>query len=146
MPYMREHLEAGFYASMGVVALFIARFHYGYVASQYDVFRFSLLAVIFIVVRSDLPDIDAKSAPISKMFQIAIPGAVVLVSLELLGLWPPLAFALGAVALWLYTTQMPRHRGRFTPSGLDYCSEPRRLLGSILFCTVLPYACGVGCA
>jgi len=41
MPYMREHLEAGFYASMGVVALLIAGFQYGYVATPYDVFRFS---------------------------------------------------------------------------------------------------------
>ena len=32
MPYMKEHLEAGCYASMGMVALLIAGFHYGYVA------------------------------------------------------------------------------------------------------------------
>ena len=86
---MKEHLEAGFYATMGVVALLIAGFHYGYIARQYDVFRLSLLAVIFIMIGSDLPDIDAKKAPISKMFQILGPGTVVLVSLAQLGLWPP---------------------------------------------------------
>ena len=29
MPYMMEHLKAGFYASMGAVALLIAGFYYG---------------------------------------------------------------------------------------------------------------------
>ena len=70
-----------------------------------------MLAVIGIVIGSDLPDIDAKSAPISKLFQILVPGAVVLVSLGLLGVWPPLAFALGAIAFAVYTWRMPRHRG-----------------------------------
>ena len=93
MPCMMEHLNAGFYASMGVVTVLITGFHYGYIASQYDVLRFSLLAVIFIIIGSDLPDIDAKKAPISKMFQILGPGTVVLVSLGL-GLWPPIAFLL----------------------------------------------------
>ena len=63
MRYMKEHLEAGFYASMGVIALLVTGFHYGYIATQYDVFRFSLLAVVFIIIGSDLPDIDAKRAP-----------------------------------------------------------------------------------
>ena len=80
-------------------------------ATQYDVFRFSLLAVIFIIIGSDLPDIDAKRAPISKMFQIAVPGTVVLLSLGTLGLSPPFALLLGAVSFWLYAKRMPRHRG-----------------------------------
>ena len=46
MPYMKEPLEAGFYAFMYVVAPLITGFHYGYLAAQYDVFRFSLFAVI----------------------------------------------------------------------------------------------------
>ena len=70
-----------------------------------------MFAVIGIVIGSDLPDIDAKRAPISKMFQIFVPGTLVLVSLGWVGLWPPLGFALGALALWLYPKQMPRHRG-----------------------------------
>ena len=101
MPYMMEHLKAGFYASMGTVALLIVGFYYGYVATQYDVFRFSLMAVIFIIIGSDLPDIDAKRAPISKMFQIAGPGTVVVLSLGTLGLSPPFALLLGAVSFWL---------------------------------------------
>ena len=43
------------------------------------------MAVIFMVIGSDLPDIDAKRAPISKLFQILVPGTVVLLSLALLG-------------------------------------------------------------
>ena len=63
MPYVTEHLKAGFYASMGAVAISIARFYYGYVATQYDVLRLSILAVIFIIIGSDLPDIDGKQPP-----------------------------------------------------------------------------------
>ena len=32
-------------------------------------------------------------------------------SLGLLGLWFPIAFVLGAIALWFYATGKPRHRG-----------------------------------
>ena len=35
----------------------------------------------------------------------------VLLSLAILGLWPPLAFGLAGLTLWAYTTWMPQHRG-----------------------------------
>ena len=60
---MRKPLEVGFYTSVGIVALLIAGVHYGYIGTQFDVFRFSLLAVIGVVIGSDLPEIDPKSAP-----------------------------------------------------------------------------------
>ena len=60
MPYMKGHLEAGFYASMGLVAIPVIGFHHGYVATQYDVFRFSLFVVIGNVIESDLTDVDAR--------------------------------------------------------------------------------------
>ena len=63
MPCMMEHLNAGFYASMGVVTVLITGFHYGYIASQYDVLRFSLLAVIFIIIGSDLPRHRREESP-----------------------------------------------------------------------------------
>lgn len=95
---------------MCVVALLVAGFHYGYVASQYDVFRFFLGGHIH-HLGSDLPDIDAKRAPISKLFRILVPATVVLVSLGLLSLWPPIRFrARGYSPLVLHDANA-RHTG-----------------------------------
>ena len=111
MPYMKEHIDAGLQTSLVVVGLLLWAYTRGFIPTHHDLVGLSVLAVIGIVIGSDLPDIDAKSAPISKMFQIVVPGAVVLVLLGTLGLWPPFALLLGAIALWLCTKRMPRHRG-----------------------------------
>ena len=126
---MKEHIDAGLQASLVVVGLLLWAYTRGFIPTHHDPVGLSVLAVIGIVIGSDLPDIDAKRAPISKMFQIAVPGAVVLLSLGTLGLSPPFALLLGAVSFWLYAKRMPRHRGSVhTITGLLFGALPAAVL------------------
>lgn len=110
MPYMKEHLDSGIIASLGVVLLLVYAYTRGIIPTSYDVFALSLFAVIMITLGSDLPDIDSRTAPIHKIFQILVPGAVILISLVLLklGIW--LSLVHGIVVLIFYTKLMPGHR------------------------------------
>ena len=111
VPYMKEHLEAGVSAGLVMIGLLFLAYMKGVISSGDYILRLSTLAFIGIVIGSDLPDIDAKRAPVSKMFLIIVPATVMIVALGLLRLWLPLSLGLGAIALWAYTKHMPRHRG-----------------------------------
>lgn len=86
MPYMKEHVNAGIIASLGVVLLLVFAYSRGIIPTGHDVFALSLFAVIMIILGSNLPDIDSRNAPIHKIFQILVPVAVILISLVLLKL------------------------------------------------------------
>lgn len=81
MPYMKEHLDSGIIASLGVVLLLVYAYTRGVIPTGYDLFSMSLFAAIMITIGSDLPDIDSRTAPIHKLFQILVPGGVILISL-----------------------------------------------------------------
>jgi hypothetical protein len=110
MPYMKEHIDSGIIASLGVVLLLVFAHSRGIIPTGYDVFALSLFAVIMITLGSDLPDIDSRNAPIHKIFQILVPGAVVIISLVFLKVNIVLALVHGIVALIFYTKLMPGHR------------------------------------
>lgn len=110
MPYMKEHVDSGIIASLGVVLLLVFAYSRGIIPMGYDVFALSLFTVIMIILGSDLPDIDSRNAPIHKIFQILVPGAVVLISFVLLKLDIMLSSVHGIVALVFYTKLMPGHR------------------------------------
>ncbi|AJZ76207.2 metal-dependent hydrolase [Candidatus Nitrosotenuis cloacae] len=110
MPYMKEHIDSGIIASLGVVLLLVFAYSRGIIPTGYDVFALSLFGVIMIVLGSDLPDIDSRNAPIHKIFQILVPGAIVLISFVMLKLGIMLSLAHGIVALVFYTKLMPSHR------------------------------------
>jgi hypothetical protein len=110
MPYMKEHIDSGIIASLGVVLLLVFAYSRGIIPTGYDVFALSLFAVIMIILGSDLPDIDSRIAPIHKIFQILIPGAVIIVSLVFLKVNIVLALVHGAVSFIFYTRLMPGHR------------------------------------
>ena len=93
MPYMWEHINAGIYASVAVCILPVVGVVRGFIPTSYDLCR-SLTAFIAITIGSDLPDIDAKRAPISRMFQILVP-ATVTIGLLWIGLWPPMGLSVG---------------------------------------------------
>lgn len=110
MPYMKEHIDSGIIASLGVVLLLVFAHSRGIIPTGYDVFALSLFAVIMITLGSDFPDIDSRTAPIHKIFQILVPGAVVLISFVMLKLDIMLSLVHGIVALIFYTKLMPGHR------------------------------------
>ncbi|MBI3842193.1 MAG: metal-dependent hydrolase [Thaumarchaeota archaeon] len=110
MPYMKEHIDSGIYASLGVVLLLAIGHLRGFIPTANDLFTMSLFAVIMITLGSDLPDIDSRTAPIHKIFQILVPGAVILISLVMLKLDIMLSLVHGIVALVFYTKLMPGHR------------------------------------
>lgn len=110
MPYMKEHIDSGIIASLGVVLFLVFAYSHGIIPTGYDLFSMSLFAVIMIILGSDLPDIDSKNAPIHKIFQILVPGAVVLISFVLLKLDIVLSLIHGIIALIFYTKLMPGHR------------------------------------
>ncbi len=63
-----------------------------------------------LVVGSDLPDIDAKSAPIHKLYLVLVPGSVILIFLGPVGFslrWASIAAALSLLA---FLRLMPPHR------------------------------------
>ena len=95
VPYMREHIDAGSHASLVVVSMLLWAYTKGMIPTHHDLVGLSVFAVISIVVGSDLPDIDARRAPISQMFQVRVLGTVVLVSPGEPGLRPRLPVALG---------------------------------------------------
>jgi hypothetical protein len=107
---MKEHLDSGIIASLGVVLLLVFAYSCGIIPTGYDVFTLSLFAVIMITLGSDLPDIDSRTTPIHKIFQILVPGAVVLTSFVLLKLDVVLSLVHGIIALGFYTKLMPGHR------------------------------------
>jgi hypothetical protein len=110
MPYMKEHVDAGIIASLGVVLLLVFAYSRGIIPTGYDLFSMSLFASIMIILGSDLPDIDSRNAPIHKIFQILVPGAAVLISLVILKLDIMLSLVHGAVGFIFYTKLMPGHR------------------------------------
>jgi hypothetical protein len=110
MPYMKEHIDSGIYASLGVVLLLAIGHVRGFIPTANDLFTMSLFAVIMITLGSDLPDIDSRTAPIHKIFQILVPGAVVIISLVFLKVNIMLALVHGAVGFIFYTRLMPGHR------------------------------------
>lgn len=110
MPYMKEHIDSGIIASLGVVLLLVYAYSRGIIPTGYDVFALSLFAVVMITLGSDLPDIDSRTAPIRKIFRILVPGAVILISFVLLKLDIWLSLVHGIVALVFYTKLMPGHR------------------------------------
>jgi membrane-bound metal-dependent hydrolase YbcI (DUF457 family) len=110
MPYMKEHIDSGIIASLGVVLLLVFAYSQEIIPTSYDLFSMSLFASIMIILGSDLPDIDSKNAPIHKIFQILVPGAAVLISFVLLKLDIMLSLVHGIIALVFYTKLMPGHR------------------------------------
>lgn len=110
MPYMKEHLDSGIIASLGVVLLLVFAYSRGIIPMGYDLFSMSLFASIMIILGSDLPDIDSRNAPIHRIFQILVPGATILISFVLLKLDIWLSLIHGMVALIFYTKLMPSHR------------------------------------
>jgi hypothetical protein len=110
MPYMKEHVDAGIIASLGVVLLLVFAYSRGIIPTGYDVFSLSLFASIMIILGSDLPDIDSRTAHIHKIFQILVPGAAILISFVLLKLEIWLSLVHGIVALVFYMRLMPGHR------------------------------------
>jgi membrane-bound metal-dependent hydrolase YbcI (DUF457 family) len=72
MPYMKEHIDSGIIAGLGVVLLLAFAYSRGIIPTSYDLFSLSLFAVIMIILGSDLPDIDSRTAPIHKIFQILV--------------------------------------------------------------------------
>lgn len=110
MPYMKEHVDSGIIASLGVVLFLVFAYSRGIIPTGHDVFALSLFAVIMITLGSDLPDIDSRTAPIHKVFQILVPGAVILISFALLKIDIWLSLVHGMVALIFYAKLMPGHR------------------------------------
>lgn len=110
MPYMKEHLDSGIITSLGVVLLLVFAYSRGIIPTGYDLFSMSLFASIMIILGSDLPDIDSRTAPIHRLFQILIPGVVVLISFVMLKLDIMLSLVHGIVALVFYMRLMPGHR------------------------------------
>ncbi len=110
MPYMKEHLDSGIIASLGVVLLLVYAHTRGVIPTGYDIFSMSLFASIMIILGSDLPDIDSRTAPIHKLFQILVPGTAILISFVLLKLDIWLSLIHGIVALVFYAKLMPGHR------------------------------------
>lgn len=67
---MKEHIDAGFITSFIVSSLLFAGHAKGLVPTLHDLFVLMLFGWIGIVIGSDLPDIDSRTAPIHSFLGI----------------------------------------------------------------------------
>ncbi len=82
MPMMMEHLDAGFKGLVPHFVLVLAMFKTGIlIGSWHEFVGFTVLGSLALILGSDLPDIDARSAPIHKLFAVLVPATVLLVLL-----------------------------------------------------------------
>ncbi len=108
---MMEHLDAGFKGAVVHLLIVLGMYETGIIVdSWYTLVGFAGFGSAALVVGSDLPDIDAKSAPIHKLFGILVPGSVLLVLLGPLGIPFLWACAAAGLSFMAYLRLMPPHR------------------------------------
>ncbi len=111
MPMMMEHLDAGFKGAVVHLLVVLGMYETGIVVDSWQTLvGFLGFGSAALVVGSDLPDIDARSAPIHKLFAVLVPGSVLLVLLGPMGIplqWASVAAGLSFLA---FLRLMPPHR------------------------------------
>lgn len=111
MPMMMEHLDAGFKGAVVHLLIVLGMYETGImVESWHELVGFVGFGSAALVVGSDLPDIDAKSAPIHKLFAILVPASVLLVLLGPLGIPFLWAFVAAGLSGFAFLRLMPPHR------------------------------------
>lgn len=111
MPRMGQHTDCGIYACIPYLFLVLAIYQAGLIGSSFECLQFLTFGVIALIVGSDLPDIDARKAPIHDLFLITTFGVVYVASAILGGLRPFPALTLASVSVVVFKKKMPGHRG-----------------------------------
>ena len=110
MPLMGKHIDCGIYACVPYFFLVMGMHHAGLINSIETV-QFLSFGITALIIGSDLPDIDAKKAPVRGLLAVAIFGAVFIGSVKFYKLSHLLAGSLATGSVLTYEKKMPKHRG-----------------------------------
>lgn len=110
MPRAKKHLLYGAMTLPAPLSLLLFIYHFGCI-SIVDFLKFVFLGGIALLIGSDLPDIDARSAPIHEGIGLVIPPAVFWGSVYFIGLDYIAATALTAASITAFFKLLPKHRG-----------------------------------